>query len=577
MAQFEGGKKVFIVYASNEEPLASSLKSLFEHWGLEAFYCRQKEREASPGEGYRRLLRTKLKNADLAVLLLSREFQWSRYCQSEAGAAATLEIDSIGIVIPPAEVNDVAKIAPVLDGYDVIIASSPSTAKTPHQFASELRTMINCRLRPTAGALIGNAEQTRIIRQLEEQLKTIVEGYEIRPKERELFDVWPSITDNDPPARRSIVENIKRSLRDSRPKSSLAIVGVSLKFSLALITQALEELATECERTRTGRVSRRHASKTLEIQLVHMDDHAHILHALNDSIDIETIREKLNREGPEIFEKWHLACERASIHLAPLQRKRIDYIPPRVGILIDEEFLYEGHCAFHRKGAVFHLLVGERNYFFYSAKGGRYQSSTSQKAIQEFKTFLQVFGENRFNGVELKSDWKEWLSRLEDSIDSYPDVREVVLISQSATKFQSLIGYALRKGWHVKIYVQRPDKASGGTKVMISSLRERIEREISQSSSGVAEIYYYDHVPTFRAALIGDELLGVQLYVHSRDESRAVEPGALRLIATKHSSEFVALRDGLVGDFLQSELVSQRPDEIIHCMPRKTSSRALGA
>lgn len=574
MAQQEQQKRVFIVYASNEEPLAGALKSLLEHWGVEAFYCRQKERDASPGEGYRKLLRTKLKESDLAVLLLSREFQWSRYCQSEAGAAATLEIDSIGVVIPPAEVKDVARIAPVLDGYDVIIATSPTSGKTPHQFVSELRTVVNNRLRPVAGALAADAEQTRLIRKLEEELKVIIEGYEIRPKERELFDVWPSITENDPLARRSIVENIKRSLRNDRPKSNLAFIGVSLKFSLALITEALEEFAAERERTRTSKISRRQPSKTLEIQLVHMDDHAHILHALNDAIDIETIREKLNREGPRIFEKWASACERASIKLAPLQRKRIDYIPPRVGILIDDEFLYEGHCAFHRKGAVFHLIVGERKYFFFSAKDRNNQNNSSQNEIQEFKTFLEVFGENRFNGVELKSDWREWLSRLESSVDSYPDVQEMILISQSATKFQSLIGCALNKGWRVKVYVQRPKNAYGGTKIMISSLRERIEREITRASSGVAEVRYFDHVPTFRAALIGDEILGVQLYVHSNDPSREIEPGALRLIATKHSSEFIALRDGLIGNFLQSEGLSEEPEEIIECRPKKSVSRA---
>lgn len=515
---------------------------------------------------YRKLLRTKLKASNLAILLLSRDFQWSRYCQSEAGAVATLEISSIGIIIPPAELSDVSRIAPVLDGYDVVVANQQNIAAKPHQFVEDLRIAVMDRLHPPACALAGDAEQTRLILQLEEQLNMIVQDYEIRPNERELFEVWPSITKHNPLARKSIVENIKRSLRNNTPRSNLSFVGVSLKFSLELLTQALEEFVAEYK---SGKTARRKQKKILAIQLVHMDDNSHILHALNDAFDIQTIRDKLNIEGPSLFDRWQAICDDANIILEPISRKRIDYIPPRVGILIDDESLYEGACAFDRAGAVFHLLVGERPYFFFHSSQPRKLDTTGQRAINEFKTYLQVYGENRFNGVELKSDFREWVFRLENSIDSYPNAKEVVLISQSATKFQQLVGHALRRGRRVKIYIQRPTSATGGTQVMISTIRERIEREISQSSCGIAEIYYYDFVPTFRAALIGDEILGVQLYVHSDEKSRVVEPGALRLIATKYSSEFVALRDGLIGTFLQSPEISQTPDDVIDCRQKK--------
>lgn len=51
MTSSDNKSKIFIVYASNEEPLAAALKGLLEHWSFETFYCRQKEREATPGEG----------------------------------------------------------------------------------------------------------------------------------------------------------------------------------------------------------------------------------------------------------------------------------------------------------------------------------------------------------------------------------------------------------------------------------------------------------------------------------------------------------------------------------------------
>jgi len=80
---------------------------------------------------------------------------------------------------------------------------------------------------------------------------------------------------------------------------------------------------------------------------------------------------------------------------------------------------------------------------------------------------------------------------------------------------------------------------------------------------GDQKIYYYDHLPHYRAALIGQELLGVQMYVHSDSDSRSLAPGDLRLIASRYSSQFDGLKKALIDGFTQHRDVSTTPDETI--------------
>ena len=82
-------------------------------------------------------------------------------------------------------------------------------------------------------------------------------------------------------ARTSIVEHIKRSIlnKDHNTENS-ACRGVSLKYSLDLVTRALDELALckdDVHELFKDQV------KQVQINLVHMNDHSHILSSINDN------------------------------------------------------------------------------------------------------------------------------------------------------------------------------------------------------------------------------------------------------------------------------------------------------
>jgi hypothetical protein len=554
-------KRIFIVYASHEEKLADCLKNLLEYWGLEAFYCRQELRETGPAEGYRKLLREKLASSDLVILLLSLDFQWSRYCQAEAGATATLPKKQIVVMIPPAKRSEIQSISPVLEGFDVLTANNPKTpGSEPHQFLTDLKIQVNNALNSRLGKGQWDVKENELSLKLEEELTEAIDDYVLNRPKKEPLSIWSSIDDSNNSACHSIIENIKNSLRNGKPVTKLTFVGVSLKFSLSLLTKALEEFAHEAKAAKRSSEPKKikRQPKKLEITLVHMDDHSHLLHALEDTIDIENILNNFYRDWPNTIQTWKLACESASITLAEPVLHRIDYIPPRVGILIDDSVFYAGRCSFPRAGTRFKLLVGEREYFFYNETDDR-----GNKAIREFKDFLEVYSKPNHNGVVLVSDRDTWLRHLQSCVDSYPNIKDATLISQTATKFENLIISSIGKGMHVNIYVQHPDMVSGETQADILSLPKRVKDGVLNrehgSQNGTATIYYYKHAPTFRAALIGEAVLGVQMYVHSNAESRTIKAGALRLIATQYSSQFKDLREGLIGSFLKSPTVSRDP------------------
>ena len=582
---------IFIVYESHEVKLAEALKQLFQHWGIGTVYCRQEIRGLAVSEPYRQFLAEQLSTARLVIPLLSPSFQWSSYCQAEVGACATFKKPMISVIIPPSSINDVRAISPVLEGFDYVIAS-PSLPRWPpkklfdilksvggpdrwetQNFINDLQSKILQALQlEIHGQNSQDAEEVRLRRNAEGALRSIIEDNYFRLPRRELVLVWPSIDDRITPddnqipslAPISIKEHIKLSLLDPDiPTTALTFVGVSLKFSLRLITAALEELAYDHQNNiRLITVARDGTKKALQVTLVHMGDQAHILHALHDQIDIRNIVASFHEGWLETRTRWSKSCSDMGIDLLTPQKVCIDYIPPRIGILIDGSFLYAGRCSFPERGDTeFYLRAGENEYFFYdrtSPRGG--------KEIEQFEQYVSVYKRSSFYGVTLVPEPNRWIDTLQHCVAEYPDATQITLISQTCTKFLPLIKAALPRGLVVNVYVQHPDtkpmpaEVEAAIRALPVLIRRLIEDQRRLPLRAAIYIYYYRHQPTYRVASIGEDVLGIQMYLSRPQEAGSVTAGELRLIISKHSSKYSELQQELIERFKKGEGVSQKPD-----------------
>jgi hypothetical protein len=554
-------KTLFIIYENTEMRLADALKQLFEHWGLRAFYCRQEDRR--DGESYRKELREKLKQTDLAVLLLSREFEHSQYCQSEAGAVMTLDIPRLAIMIPPAPKGDLRRISPVLEGLQVL-DGGPEAIVT-------IKDRVAHKVGPLTERHGNKNEEKRLIRAVQDRFTELYEAYALTPPIKTLMGIWPSLKE-DSPAPLAIINSIRNAIAGSGKSLHVAFVGVSLKYSLRWITAALKNLPKS-------------APKDLTIELVHMDDQSHILHALRDSTDIDTILLNFHNKWAQTKAEWQECCNAASVALT-IRESRIDYIPPRIGIFIDsgvdaERKLFAGRCAVENVGEAFKLLFGEREYHHYS-----WADERGRGAIREFRQFLLLYSRPRYNGVVLVPSATTWLEQLASCIVQYQGLNEVTLISGTMTKLWPLIVPALRRELRVKIYVRAPELLAEEEGFRVRSISKRVWEEILNDNGrcrGRVELRYYRHPSTFRAALIGDETIGIQMYVHrthwvgdrTANESQPSQkpnsstmnetrPSALRFIVTRHSPQFPDLKADLIEQFLRCEGVDKDPVETIY-------------
>ena len=557
---------IFIVYTSHEQGIAKSLKVFLEQWGYHTFFCRQMDDRRSLSLGtYIAELRGELNRADLVIFILSQEFQWSKYAQGEIGATMFKGTPRINLLIPPADLDEVRKIAPMLEDHECIVTD----VTDQETFFSALRSRLKATLNANNGQAPADVEALKNAQQdLWDRILDAVQDYKWNLPSRIEARVWASIR-KDTPAHLSIVENIKNSLRTNNETTQLVFVGTSLKFSLAMISQALQEFASEVVKA-GGRL--KSPRKKLKITLIYMDDLSHILHTLNDYDDIRTIRRNLN--GNVNREKtWEKYCREASIILEKVVQKRIDYIPPRVGILIDGEKLYAGQCYFEPAGipdgndtvAAYRLLVGEREYFYYTNKDER-----GVKAIGDFNASVAVYSDPKNNGVMLALNRNEWMERLRSCIETYEDVQNIILISETCSKFADLVTAALSDmtSCHgpkrVKIYVRDPNDTlfSSESQSLVNSLERKIHSLIGGVSlgKGCIEIYYYRHEPTFRAVLIGNAVLGVQMYERSQGTGGNLElkPGPLRIIAARYSAQFPGLKE-MVDRFLSLGSVDDKP------------------
>ncbi len=544
-------KHAFIVCASHEVDLADSLITLLQYWGFEEAVHYRRDPWGAGGKDYLNDLRNKLLNADLVILLLSREFQWSKYCQAEAGLATTLDPEKLLIVVlPPSGEDDIKTISPILHTFKHLFAD-------PRTFAEDLRSKVARVLRTVL------PDRCSLETALEAELSETIEAYSLTPSKKEPLLIWPCITGEveGQPAQHSIVQSIKKSLRNKQQVTELIFVGVSLKFSLVLITQALEEFSDG------GRVSQ---PKTLSIELVHMDDQSHILQedALDDPIDIKNIRDNFYRDWPGTLRRWEKACELGSVKLTPPRQHWIDYIPPRIGILIDGQTLFAGRCSFPHRGDAFQLFAGERPYFFYTLL-----DSHGKKAIEEFKDYLRVYRKANHNGVVLAPE-EDWLRRLQFPLECDPSVREMTLISKSGGNFRRLVKCAIDKGISINIYLQNP-RGSRKLKERIETFRGGVYADFRSRNAGSEHKeprwFWFNHLATYRAALVGAAALGIQMYRHDPDGvprildlqdtgsapvksvpiSLDTRGSKLCLIATRYSSQFEHLKKQLVEDFVK--------------------------
>jgi hypothetical protein len=539
-------RRIFIVYENHEQQVAQALQDLLKTWGFEAFFCRQEIRVLATSEGYRRELAENLANADLVILILSNGFQHSLYCQAEAGATVTLKKHQIHITIPPVDADDIKRISPVLEGWELIDGS----------MSAEVVRVLRNRLRGVfkdPGMLEAKNAETELhcgeAKKLLEALDDVIRTYKIEPPEQAQIGVWESLT--DPRASASIVAHIRRAVADG--EANIAVVGVSLKYSIHIITQAIKSLAAK------GKMSWR---GPLTIELVHVDDQSHILHTLKDDIDISSVLSYFRIGWEQTKADWEKKCKDVGIEVNVAAPVAIDYIPQQVGVRIKSltaewSVLYAGRCSFESAGAGTRLLVGEGEYFFYSSPA---RTPRGPKAIEVFDQYVRHYRSPQHNGATLVLNHNEWIARLESCLSNYQGLRELVLVSNTTTKFRQLIITALSRGLLVRVYSRDPELLSPRDATLVKSLEEELTEGIAKLGApcpGRAELRYFHHTPTFRAAVIGEAVLGLQAYTiqgnaqtadppsrpagsHKRGES--VAPSELRLIVTRHGEHFQELR-----------------------------------
>jgi TIR domain len=522
---------IFIVYHDSEVDLADSLTALFEGWGYDASYIRH-ERDVAD---YRSELRERIFKCDLVVLLLSREFRWSSHCQAEVGSAMILEKPFVPIVVSPATLKEVEEIAPALAGSQYEFTNDPNLvtrleeilrAKLVHR--NERLTKLLSRLHALEGGelqsprTVYDPEEVYRRRKVEDGIRNIEEKYRLFQPKKAISSAWPSLADRD--CWESIVGNIRKSLEDRSNDTVLVVVGVSLKYSLNLIATALEK---------AGRLTAEEAgtSKKLRITLVHMDSESHILHAMGDARDISSIRDNFDDiNWPKIHDTWKSLSALLSIELEEPIRHRIDYIPPRVGILIDDKFLYAGSCSFRLIGdfdvpmrdvhtnatlragniPIFNLDVGENEYRFYKRSQGPRKNNpdASHRAMREFKGSVVAYRQAKFNvGVIPLWESDEWIKQIRMYISACKQSDEIIFVSATPQRFEPLIRNALGVGAKVKIYLHDADPGLKAVSDYTNWLQNSVGDKIAR-----ATILGYEHSPTFRAVIVGDVAIGLQPY-----------------------------------------------------------------
>lgn len=564
---------VFIVYANRDEKLAEALKQWLHSLGLRAFYCRE-VRDRGTSQSYRMELAEKLFGADLVLLVLSIEFANSSYCQAEAGATVTMGKRHIQLIIPPVTNQTIHDVSPVLEGFNVVDGGADADIVTRLQEAltAQLASdwLIDKELPPN-----GRSAEEAVLSALRER----IHAYAVEPTVQARIGVWEKLTDKS--TRDSIKAHIARAVADG--PTDLAIVGVSLKYSINIVTEAIRDLGLTPAGSSRG---------PLIVQLVHMDHQSGILHSLHDTPDIDSVREFLHERWPSTKREWKASGDVAGVHIEVREPVAIDYIPQQVGVRIESvagnwSVLYAGRCSFDHAGATPRLLVGECEYLFYTSNSRSRQVDRGPQAIKIFNDYVRQYQQSRHNGATLVPDHYDWISRLESCVSSYHDIRELVLVSNTNQKLSELIVPALRRNIAVKLYTTHPNLLNEVDAVRVRDLENILDKEIffdidrngNNRCTGKLELYHFYRPPTFRAAIIGESVIGLQAYMvrPSRPLTRpdsaaeampefpaglALVPTDMRLIATRSSQAFGRL-DDMVRRFLVIAAADTKPYAVI--------------
>jgi hypothetical protein len=196
--------------------------------------------------------------------------------------------------------------------------------------------------------------------------------------------------------------------------------------------------------------------------------------------------------------------------------------------------------------------VGEGEYAFYTASlPNPYALALDKRGanmIDVFDQYIRHYSNSGHNdGATVVANHTEWIQRLERCVEQYEDINDLLLFSNTGTKLLPLVVPALKRQWAVRYYVTRPDLLTPEEAPTVRSLKEDLKIEMKSSSgdpvSQRAELLYLPRLPTFRAALIGNAVLGLEPYVpqqHPADATatRTLLPSGLKLIVTKYSAHF---------------------------------------
>jgi hypothetical protein len=255
-------------------------------------------------------------------------------------------------------------------------------------------------------------------------------------------------------------------------------------------------------------------------------------------------------------------CKDVGIEVNVAAPVAIDYIPQQVGVRIKSltaewSVLYAGRCSFESAGVGTRLLVGEGEYSFYSSPA---RTPRGPKAIEVFDQYVRHYLSPQHNGATLVLNHTDWIARLESCLSNYQGLRELVLISNTTTKFRQLIIPALTRGLLVRVYSRDPGLLPPREAAVVRLLEEELAEHVAKLGApcpGRAELRYFHHTPTFRAAMIGEAVLGLQAYTiqgnaqaaatpsrssGSQRRGESVTPSELRLIVTRHGEHFQELR-----------------------------------
>ena len=432
-------KRIFISGSNHEVKLAELFMHLLNSWGYRAYSYQVDQAIGSADRTFRRILEEELKAADLVLFLVSREVRWSSWCQAEAGATLLHDKEKLMIPIPPVsrlEAPEIVKLFVEFNFHDV------ENGFCADRFGKAL----NSRLKTGQN----HTPAERLEKEINTELQLAAKRYELVP-EKLLLKVWPSIDPKCEESRKSIVEHICRSVQNPvKTVTTLDVVGVSLKFSLKLVSEALDEAALR----HAGSGRNDSASKTLKIRLVHMSSHSHILQALRDERDVGFIKESFEKGWEERLKQWKESANNAGITLEEPKRFAIDYIPPQLGILVDGEVLFLGQCAFKQteRGGEYQLLVGECEYFHHTwepnSRGDRLspEAVLGREAIERFNAAVDAYSRPHLNAsVLLAWDREEWIRHLKPEIKNAGN-SEVTIISETHYNFEALVVTALECG-----------------------------------------------------------------------------------------------------------------------------------